>query len=108
MYKDIFLPLYIHTNKAFISFYKDQILFFTALTNPLLYGYMNENFKREFSNIFRHFKNIWTQFSLQNSNSENNNGQPLQSLEQVATYEPESAQQTTNKQSPVISVSVQS
>ena len=83
-------------------------LFFTALSNPLLYGYMNENFKREFSNIFRHFKKIWTQFSVQNGNSENNNGQPLQSLEQVATYEPESAQQTTNKQSPVISISVQS
>ena len=57
---------------------------------------MNENFKREFSNIFRHFKKIWAQFSLQNGNSENNNGQPLQSLEQVATYEPESAQQTNN------------
>ena len=65
----------------------------SAITNPVLYGFMNENFRREFFNISKQMKKVFWKFLSRQPNVENNNGEnanfPLQSIEQMATYNAE-------------------
>ena len=40
----------------------------SAWANPILYGFLNENFKKEFSEMFKNFKTI---FAGKGANEEN-------------------------------------
>ena len=69
-------PLFEDIEKLFITYAICHIASMTsAISNPILYGFMNENFREEFTKIWANLK-IYTGCLRMNSTVQNNNEEP--------------------------------